>query len=368
MHHTETAPPAQANPWVAALLSLVVPGLGQLYLGRWVTALVLHLGWLGIMAVWVFWAMGSFPATLATAGVAVAWLLVATVSAAALGRQRPMRPTYPWLGRWPALLGLVLLANGVTELTLLRLLPSRYDLLTMSAASMVPTLLPGELFVGDMRAFHDHLPARRDLVLIGSPKDTQVIWILRCVGIPGDVVEVRDRQLLVNGEPQVGAHLPRTPSVGRLDDPYHLDRAGPVLLQEGQLFCLGDNWDNSLDSRYFGPMPVTALRGKPLYRLMPDQRSRLGQPLADRCCPSQWVGSSPACTRSKSLRVSTWIQVEWAPAAVLTWPNWSGNGGTGSHRREPRASGGPTSGSGWRTYAGSSTTCGAVPPVADPGR
>ena len=191
MHDTETAHPAQANPWIAALLSLVVPGLDQLYLGRRLTALVLHLGWLGIMAVWVFWAMASFPATLATAGVAVAWLLIGTIHAAALGRQRP----------------------------------------------------------------------------------------LRCVGIPGDLVEVRDRQLLVNGEPQVGAHLPRTPSVGRLDDPYHLDQAGPVFLQKGQLFCLGDNWDDSVDSRYFGPMPVTALRGKPLYRIRPSQRSRLGQPL-----------------------------------------------------------------------------------------
>jgi signal peptidase I len=279
MHDTETARPVQANRWIAALLSLVVPGLGQLYLGRRVMALVLHLGWLGIIAVWVFWAMGSFRATLATAGVAVAWLLVGAAHSAALGRQQPLQPNCPWYGRWPALLGLLLLGNGLTELSLLRLLPSRYHLLTMSAASMVPTLLPGEVVVGDLRAFQDHLPARRDLVLIASPEDTQAIWALRCVGIPGDLVEVRDRQLLVNGEPQVGAHLPWKPSVGRLDDPYHLDQAGPVLLQERQLFCLGDNWDNSVDSRYFGPMPVTALRGKPLYRLVPGHRSRLGQPL-----------------------------------------------------------------------------------------
>lgn len=279
MHDTETARPTQANPWIAALLSMVVPGLGQFYLGRRVAALVLHLGWLGILAVWVFWTMASFPTTLVTAGVAMAWLLVGTVHAAALGRHWPLRPSCPWHARWPALLGLVLLANGATELTLLRLLPSRYVLLNMSAASMVPTLLPGEVVVGDLRAFQDHPPARRDLVLIASPKDTQAIWALRCVGIPGDRVEVRDRQLLVNGEPQVGAHLPRTASVGRRDDPYHLDQAGPFLLKEGQLFCIGDNWDNSMDSRYFGPMPVTALRGKPLYRIVPGQRSRLGQPL-----------------------------------------------------------------------------------------
>jgi signal peptidase I len=279
MHDTETAHPAQANPWVAAFLSVVVPGLGQLYLGRPMTALVLHLGWLGIMAVWVVWAIASFPATLATAGAAVVWLLFGTIHSAALGRQWPLRPTRPWHGRWPTLLGLVLLANGLTELTLLRLLPSRYEWLTMSSASMVPTLLPGEVVVGDMGAFQDHPPARRDLVLVASPEDSQATWLWRCVGIPGDLVEVRDRQLLVNGEPQVGAHLPRTPSVGRLDDPYHLDQAGPFLLREGQLFCLGDKWDNSLDSRYFGPMSVTALRGKPLYLLVPAQRSRLGQPL-----------------------------------------------------------------------------------------
>jgi signal peptidase I len=177
-------------------------------------------------------------------------------------------------------MGIMLLLNGFNELALLRLFPSRHDLLTMSSNSMAPTLLPGEIIVGDMRAFLDHPPERGDLVLIASPAEAQATWLLRCVGVPGDIVEVRDRHLVVNGVAQKGAHLPGTPSLRRPHDPYHLDHAGPVLVREGQLFCLGDNRDNSKDSRFLGPMPVTALRGKPLYRLMSDQRSRIGQPLA----------------------------------------------------------------------------------------
>lgn len=163
---------------------------------------------------------------------------------------------------------------------LLRHCPSRYHLLVMSAGSMEPTLLPGEGVVADLAAFRHRMPGRRELVLIASPEDPQALWVLRCVGVPGDLVAVRDRQLLVNGVPQKGAHLPAAPARGRADDPYHLDQAGPVLLQEGQVFCLGDNWDNSVDSRYFGPMPVGALRGKPLYRLLPARASRLGRPLS----------------------------------------------------------------------------------------
>lgn len=278
MPASATTTPSPASPWLAALLSLPVPGLGQYYLGRPIPALFLHLGWLGLLAIWALWAPGSFAAVIALAAALLLWAVAAAIHAAILGRPRPAR-TLAWHGRWPVLAALALLANGATELALLHHCPSRYTRLEMSAASMEPTLRPGESVVADLTAFRHRLPARRELVVLASPEDAQALWVMRCVGVPGDLVEVRDRQLLVNGVPQKGPHLPETPAPGRAQDPYHLDQAGPVLLQDGQLYCLGDNWENSLDSRYFGPMPVTAVRGRPLYRLISGQASRLGRPL-----------------------------------------------------------------------------------------
>lgn len=272
---SQTTTPPPYHPGLAALLSLLAPGLGQFYLGQTFLAIILHLGWLCLLAALVFWAPASFNTLLRVAALLLVWGALSALHAARLGRRRPNATGTRRVGSWPSLLGLALLVNGATEFTLLRLCPSRYALLEMCAASMGPTLLPGESIVADLAAFRHRLPDRQELVVIASPEDAQALWVLRCVGLPGDMVEVRDREILLNGTPLPGLN-PGFHAMGRPEDSRQFEQAGPVLLQEGQLYCLGDNLDNALDSRCFGPIPASTLRGKPLYRLLSDQASRRG--------------------------------------------------------------------------------------------
>lgn len=111
-------------------------------------------------------------------------------------------------------------------------------------------------------------PRRGDVVVFKWPADPRRDFIKRCVAVAGDRVEIRDKQLFLNGEPveedyknhtdgQVYANVPTQSATLRYRDNY-----GPYTVPEGHIFCLGDNRDNSHDSRYWGPVPVSYLKGR----------------------------------------------------------------------------------------------------------
>ncbi|MGQ9708438.1 MAG: signal peptidase I [bacterium] len=112
-------------------------------------------------------------------------------------------------------------------------------------------------------------------------------FIKRCVAVAGDTVEVRNKELYINGEKQYERYvvhrfsynLPQLPdelkpqfqrlwenrSFYRSDlSPYVRDNFGPVVVPPGHIFAMGDNRDNSEDSRFWGPLELRHIRGKPL--------------------------------------------------------------------------------------------------------
>jgi signal peptidase I len=105
-------------------------------------------------------------------------------------------------------------------------------------------------------------PQRGDIVVFRFPKDPSKDFIKRVVGIGGDTVEVRNKQVYVNGEPQQDDFTIHTdPEIQR---GFHKirDNFGPVEVPEGKLFVMGDNRDESNDSRYWGFVDLGAVRGK----------------------------------------------------------------------------------------------------------
>ncbi|MBI4475437.1 MAG: signal peptidase I [Acidobacteria bacterium] len=139
--------------------------------------------------------------------------------------------------------------------------------------SMKPTILAGDHFFLDKVAFpanypqaiKKYLPGRQirrgDIVAFWSPQDRSVRLVKRVIGLPGETIEIRDRQVFVNGrtlnEPYK-IHLDPNTHEGR-------DSFGPVTVSKGQYFMLGDNRDNSNDSRYWGFARREDFIGKPLF-------------------------------------------------------------------------------------------------------
>ena len=166
------------------------------------------------------------------------------------------------------------------------------------SSSMMPSLLIGDFILVNKFAYGLRLPItnqkflpvgepeRGDVVVFRPPHHPDQDWIKRVIGLPGDTISYRDHVLSVNGEPvdyrtigryvgkgrgadMTGAtllaeELPgRThPILNREDLPFMMQGEGEWTVPEGSYFVMGDNRDNSEDSRFWGTLPETNLRGK----------------------------------------------------------------------------------------------------------
>jgi signal peptidase I len=98
-------------------------------------------------------------------------------------------------------------------------------------------------------------PEREDIIVFKYPKDPSKDYIKRVVGLPGDEIEVRDRTVYINGKIFKRDYTKFTYSGARAN-------FGPVTVPEKSLFVLGDNRDNSQDSRVWGFVKLNAVKGK----------------------------------------------------------------------------------------------------------
>ncbi len=112
-------------------------------------------------------------------------------------------------------------------------------------------------------------PRRGDIVVFRSPERPTIDLVKRLVGLPGDTIRSVGKQLYVNGERldesgYVVHKDSRTfPNAPFLDQQHRLrDNFGPITVPPGEYFCMGDNRDQSNDSRYWGTVPARYLKGR----------------------------------------------------------------------------------------------------------
>jgi signal peptidase I len=113
-------------------------------------------------------------------------------------------------------------------------------------------------------------PNRGDIIVFKYPEEPDRDFIKRVIGVPGDTVELREKKVSINGTPldEPYAHVLQPPGSGsELHEVTSFDvreRYGPVTVPENQYFVMGDNRDNSQDSRYWGFLPRDYIKGKAL--------------------------------------------------------------------------------------------------------
>jgi signal peptidase I len=129
---------------------------------------------------------------------------------------------------------------------------------------------------------------RGHVVVFKFPEDPSRDFIKRVIGLPGEKVEIRDKQVLIDGQPLSEPYVHFLEPPLRRDDPEYGLRAdptrdnwGPQVVPEGQLFVMGDNRDNSRDSRFWGFLPRDQVKGRALlvywsYEASRDEYHRTG--------------------------------------------------------------------------------------------
>ncbi len=173
------------------------------------------------------------------------------------------------------------------------------DWYEVPSGSMLPTIQLGDRIVVNKLAYDLRIPftsislarlgepKRGDIVVFVYPRDGKTDYVKRLVGLPGDTVEVRNDVLYINGKrmprervdqallpPGAEREPGNTLYVERIDDVEHFvfqnaygeghSRFGPFQLGKDEYFMMGDNRDNSSDSRKWGVVPRKLLRGRAL--------------------------------------------------------------------------------------------------------
>jgi signal peptidase I len=159
----------------------------------------------------------------------------------------------------------------VAIISLVIILPIRYFLIQpfyVKGASMEPNFYDHEYLIIDEISYRFGVPGRGDIVVFKYPKDPDQYFIKRVIGLPGETVEVKNDQVLIDGQPLAENYLSEGVSTRVSVGGYE-----KVTLEDDEYFLLGDNREQSLDSRVFGPVKAdfiigrTWLRGWPFNRL-----------------------------------------------------------------------------------------------------
>ena len=154
--------------------------------------------------------------------------------------------------------------------------------MTVPTPSMEPTILVGDRLLIDKftvrNDFVDALPLtpkhpvqRGDVLVFKFPEQPEVLYVKRLIGLPGEKLEIKGQRVFINDEPLEEPYKVHTDSTPGTSNPHSFlvdnkrDNFGPVQIPYGSFFMMGDNRDNSADSRYFGFLPQDYVVGRPLF-------------------------------------------------------------------------------------------------------
>lgn len=291
--------------WVAALFSLITPGLGQLYNGMPKRALVAAGLVLGMHAVILGTALlppaapeiGYLNIVLRGFG----WLLVfvilldAAIGARRIGAVELRRFNHPAVyllvaGAWFAE---YYLFNEVHD----EISATRAYVAT--AGSMEPTLEREDRVLGYNGYYRVHDAVRGDVVAVRNPGDQDEVYLLRVIGLPRDRIQMENGILILNGEvvprrmvedkeefaggrKAFSIHAETLPGgiTYRISEQFasggFADNIPEKTVPAGSVYLLGDNRDKATDSRFFGPIPINEIESRLTYIFWSREDSRIG--------------------------------------------------------------------------------------------
>jgi signal peptidase I len=259
------------NPFLAALATLGAFGLGQLYNGKLRKAAIAYALCLATVAFGIFAPLSS----------SLSWLFIVSALPILLGlvvaidafrdahriREIVLHPYNRWYIYLAVILIQALLISQLQENVIL----SSVHAYKIPTGAMSPALEIGDRLVADTKAYRNKLPSRGDLIVFKYPKNESISYIKRVIGLPGEKLEIIKRTVHINGESLKENYV-------QYIDPNSIhEHYGPYDIPQGQYFVMGDNRDNSQDSRFWGYVKQHQLLGQARYLYWAKDKSRIGK-------------------------------------------------------------------------------------------
>jgi len=136
----------------------------------------------------------------------------------------------------------------------------------INGQSMEPTFFNAEYILTNKVTYKFRTPQRGDVIIFKSPRNKEVDYIKRIIGLPGDTILLQNNTFFVNGVPIEEPYLrPNTATFGG----SFLHEGEEIVVPPEELFVAGDNRPHSSDSREFGPIPITDIIGVAILRYYP---------------------------------------------------------------------------------------------------
>ncbi|BCS87916.1 signal peptidase I [Pseudodesulfovibrio sediminis] len=250
------------KPWLAALLSLVAVGLGQVYNGHWRRG-VGFLLFEFVLGLIVFAFMEQFVVLLIGVSALAGFNLFVIVEAFRSAKEKSAY-TLKACNR-PLVYAVFLLCSLALGLASSWGVRTYFvKAYTCASESMVPTMRKGDHFLAKALGAEGAIK-RGDVIVFQSPENDGVDFIKRVIGLPGETIEIRDQVVFINGQPQEEPYVRHSESDVQ---PGRNSMAQQTLLSD-EYFVMGDNREASYDSRFIGPINRKWIRYRALYYYFP---------------------------------------------------------------------------------------------------
>lgn len=269
--------PKKREPIAAFLLSLVTPGLGHIYNGQLKEGLSYLVGFLLVYLI-LSSLLLKFYGLVCYLVIMVGLFLFISLDAL-LGAIKLRAIALKPYNKWYIYLAVFLLGSVVVRpllgWTIKNNIVRAYKI---PSSGMEPTLLVGDHFIANPRIYKSEKPKRGDIVIFEVSKDPSKDFIKRVIGMEDEKVEVIDNKIYINDK-LLDDPWGYFEDVGSTKGPPVLETFGPVVVPKNSLFVLGDNRNNSQDSRFFGFVNIKRVKGKPLYLYWAKDKSRISMKL-----------------------------------------------------------------------------------------
>ncbi len=248
--------------WIAGLLSLIEPGLGQIYNGQARKGLIFLAIPLLLFPSMILCVNSNkiLFFLISFALFTVAYHITVIADAIYTGHKLKTDYTLKKFNKVIVYIGVIALVFAVNTI-IPRYIKNNYvQAYKIPAASNEPTLLVGDHILTD-RSVSARNPNRGDLIIFEFPKDSKKDFVKRVVATGGDVVEIQNKVLLINNMIIKEDYAIHTDSKVLSSNHVPRDNFGPVTVPENFFFVMGDNRDNSYDSRFWGFVEKSKVKG-----------------------------------------------------------------------------------------------------------